>query len=388
MRVLVTSSRLPFALEEIRKLGRTGHHVLASDTFRSAPGSHSKYVAEQLVTASPTYETERFYEDVETILRDHPVDRVLPAFEEVFFLARHAERFENLAPIFAPSFETLRRLHDKARFVELAASLGLRVPETRIAKSRAELADATREIPRFFARAAYSRGGVTLYTNVGPLAGQVALEDCEPTDDNPFLVQPFLQGLDLCTFGIAHHGRLAAHSTYVHPRTLEHAGGIVFESVEDAEVLDASRRIVEATGYHGQISLDFLRTDESLYAVECNPRPSAGLTVMPDEDFDAALRDRHPDRTLVAPPGLRRKLSLGLIRNMVVHWKELPEDLEALVSKGRDVYADPSDIVPFVYQLIAYGRVLGFRLEQRRVRRTDLMQGYFHDICWNGEPIP
>jgi hypothetical protein len=387
LRVLVTSSRLPFALEEIRKLGRTGHRVYASDTFDSAPGSHSRHVARRFVTASPTYRTARFFDDLEGILRRFPVDRLLPAFEEAFFLARHRERFERHAELFAPPFETLHRLHDKVAFVELARSLGLRTLPTVVAASRDELERATRELSRFFAHPAYSRAGVTLYTNAGPLAGAIGLDDCDPTERNPFLVQPFLDGLDVCSFAVAHRGRIAAHATYVHPLTLEHSGGIAFESVEDDEVLDATRRVVEATGYHGRISLDFMRTDEGLFAIECNPRPSAGVALMPDRMYDDALLDHRPDRTRVAPAGVRRKLSLGLIRNMVVDWRELPEGVQALLSNGKDVYADAGDMLPLLYQLVAYGRVIGYRLKTGRIRRSDIMKGYLHDICWDGEPI-
>jgi hypothetical protein len=31
--------------------------------------------------------------------------------------------------------------------------------------------------------------------------------------------------------------------------------------------------------------------------------------------------------------------------------------------------------------------VIGFRMKTRRVLRTDLMEGYFYDICWNGSEI-
>jgi hypothetical protein len=40
-----------------------------------------------------------------------------------------------------------------------------------------------------------------------------------------------------------------------------------------------------------------------------------------------------------------------------------------------------------LFQFIAYGHVLAYRLEQGRVTRTDLMQGYFHDLVWDGDLI-
>jgi hypothetical protein len=39
----VTSSRMPFALDAIRKLGERGHEVYASDSYAASPGSHSHY---------------------------------------------------------------------------------------------------------------------------------------------------------------------------------------------------------------------------------------------------------------------------------------------------------------------------------------------------------
>ena len=44
MRILLTSSRLPFALSLIRKLAEAGHEVYASDAYEVASGSHSRYL--------------------------------------------------------------------------------------------------------------------------------------------------------------------------------------------------------------------------------------------------------------------------------------------------------------------------------------------------------
>lgn len=384
MRFLLTSSRLPFALEAIRKLGRSGHTVYASDTFRSAPGSHSKHVAEAFITAAPARDPAGFVDDLEAILRSVAIDLVLPAFEEVFYIARHRARIEAHARVFAPSFDTLDRLHDKLRFHELASELGLPTLPVLAARDRAELGYAIRQFDRFFARPAYTRGGVTLFTNAGPLAGASALEEHTPTAANPWLVSPFADGTDVCSYSVAHGGRVTAHATYCHPLTLEHAGGIVFESVVSEETLAVARKVAEATRYDGQLSLDFLRTDRGLYVIECNPRPCAGLMVMPDAMFDAAIRDASPETTLVAPAGTRRKLSLALLRNALVHRGEAAENLAALLRRDPDIYADPRDLVPLLWQLVAYSRVLRYRLRHRRVRRTDLMQGYFDDICWDG----
>ena len=81
-----------------------------------------------------------------------------------------------------PSFTTttLARLHDKDRFTQLAERLGLPTPTTVVARSDEELREGIERFPRYFARAAFSRGGVSLLTNTGPLAGKLEGADCHP----------------------------------------------------------------------------------------------------------------------------------------------------------------------------------------------------------------
>lgn len=387
MNVLVTSSRFPHALHEIRRFGECGHRVYATDTFRSAPGMHSRHVTEAFVTASPTFETERFVEQIAEIARERHVDVIVPAFEEALYLAQHRDRLPARAELFCPDLDTLERLHDKQRFVELSRRLGAPVPRTLVARSADELRAAVGELPLYFARPAYSRGGVVLLTNQGPLAGRVPIEACHPTPLQPWIVQEFVRGTDVCSFSVAQHGRIVAHCTYEHPRTIDHAGGIYFESVDEPDTLALSRRYVEALGYHGQISFDFMRTPRGLVLLECNPRPTAGVFMMSARDLCDAVLDRVEGPTRVVPAGVRRQIAVAIMRDMVRNWREIPTDVAALLSGAEDVYAAPGDAVPALYSLLSYAHVGRYRRHHQRRRRepTDLVAAQFYDVLWNGE---
>ena len=100
MKILLTSVRLPHALGVIRALGRAGHEVYATDTFRTSPGLNSKYVKQAFITESPVFETLRFIEQLEEIIKEHKIDMLLPCFEEVF--CRFAER-HSCSGIFYPT---------------------------------------------------------------------------------------------------------------------------------------------------------------------------------------------------------------------------------------------------------------------------------------------
>ncbi len=384
MRILITTSRMPFALDEIRKLGKLGHEIIAADTFGTAPGSHSRYVFESVVTPSPRYATRQYIARLREIITTRSVDLVLPQFEEALYVAEHISEIPTR--VFTPSFATLRTLHNKVTFTELASKLGLRVPRTTVVKSVAELERAILRSDGFFCKPAYSRGGVELLTDVGPLAGVTHIADCRVTEDNPWVVQEYVAGEDMCSFSVVQHGRVAAHSAYVHPREIDHAGGIVFESVDAKETLLLAETIAAATHYHGQLSLDAKRTKSGLVLLECNPRPTAGVMLMSAEMFAAALFDDAPRTPRLAPPGARKKIASALVRDMFLHWRDIPQDLAHLLSRAPDVYAERGDLAPALYQVLSYSHVLAYRKRQMPEQRTrsDLMSAYFFDVCFNG----
>lgn len=389
MNVLVTSSRMPFALDEIRKFGRCGHRVFAADTFYAAPGSHSRWVAERALVAAPESQPARFIADIRRLVRTLAIDLLVPCFEEAFYLAHHLADLSREVCVLISRFDVLQRLHNKAAFIALARELGIATPRTTLVTSHGELTAALRCYPKFFARPVWSRGGIDLFTNRGPLAGALLLRDCKPTVQLPWIVQEYIVGEDLCSFSVAQHGHVVAHCTYLHLKEMEHAGGIVFESIVDSETLACVARIVEATDYHGQISMDFRRTHRGLVLLECNPRPTAGVHLMPDEMFVEAAVGPRQGQVRVAPAGVRRMYASALIRDSLLHWQELRTNLSYLFSDACDIYCEPGDRVPALFQLLSYGQVLLYRARHLSPARraTKLMEAYFDGISWNGQPI-
>ncbi|HJO22802.1 MAG: ATP-grasp domain-containing protein [Myxococcota bacterium] len=390
MKILVTSARLPHALGVIRALGEAGHEVYASDTFRLSPGLHSTHVREHFVTASPTFETRTFVGQIADTVKSRNIDLVLPAFEEVFYLSRHLGDLATPEKYFCAPLEALHQLHDKAHFSEMVTGLGLPVGRTITATSEDELRAAVDEFPEYFGRAVFSRGGVALLTNTGPLAGTVSVDECSPTPENPWIVQEFVHGEDLCSYSVVHHGKIAGHCTYRHPLTIEHAGGIVFESIDEPKTLEFTRRIVEHLGYHGSISIDWMRLDDGgLHVVECNPRPTAGIFTMESEPFAKAVTDPDLDDPYIAAPGNQQQIDVAILRDMFREPADIPEDLKRLMSGTKDVYSQKGDRWPGLYVLLAYSHVFAFRhrMHVGKHKHSDLMEAQFFDISWDGGEI-
>src|SRR5262245_41137859 len=97
----------------IRRLGAAGHEIYAADTYATAPGGHSKYVAETIVTVSPKFDTKSYCEQIAQVVSERAIDLVVPCFEEVFYLAKHLGELGERERYFFPSLDVLTRLHDK-----------------------------------------------------------------------------------------------------------------------------------------------------------------------------------------------------------------------------------------------------------------------------------
>jgi predicted ATP-grasp superfamily ATP-dependent carboligase len=382
VRVLVTSSRLPFALDMIRKLAEQGHQVYACDSYELAPGSHSRYLAGHFVTASPSAETQRFVDEVERVVRENRIELIVPAFEEAFYLATRHQALSAITNLYTAPFETLALLHDKGSFQKLCERLGLPTPETVVAASDAELRAAIERFPRYFGRAAFSRGGVSLLTNTGPLAGHLALEDCHPRPDSPWLVQEFVDGPMHCTYSTLHDGRISAHCAYRAPRQWEHSTGIQFLSVDPAPSLEIAERLGGELGYTGQMSLDFVETPKGLMLIECNPRATDGVLLMSADELEGGLL--HPDQeTRLTEPGRETQLSLAVFGQAFSEGiKQVPATIDDLVRiRGSD--RGWRDAMPRLYSFLAFAHHERLSLRERKQLFVAMADG----ICWDGEPI-
>lgn len=384
MRALITSSRNTFALDIIRKLGSLGHTVVASDTYKGAVGNHSKYLSAHEVTASPRFETDQFIADVNRIIEKHDIDIIIPTFEEAFYLAaRRADLPENVL-LFSGSFANLAKLHDKASFKQLVVEAGVPIPETIVATSHDELVAATEKYPRYFARAAFSRGGVGLLTNTGPLAGSFSIDECKPTAEQPWLVQPFVDGPMVCTYSTIIDGKVTSHCTYSAPEQWAHSTGITFLAVDSTDTLKYTQEIIDTLDptFTGQLSFDFVNNDGQLYAIECNPRPTNGVILLEAEELEQALTGEI-EAPIVVKPGVERQVSIAVLADAFTEpLSHLNTSLHDLATV-KNVGAGWHDSLAMMWSPATL--IHGAKLSKGQHKQ--LLGALGDDIVWNGEPI-
>jgi hypothetical protein len=80
----------------------------------------------------------------------------------------------------------------------------------------------------------------------------------------------------------------------------------------------------------------------------------------------------------------------ALLRDLVLHRGRAAVALEHLRAGGPDVYAEPGDRLPALFQVLSYLHVLGYsrRNGAPARRHTALVAAYFDGIEYNGEALP
>ena len=382
MKVLVTSSRMPFAVDMIRKLVEQGIEVHASDTFASAPGSHVKGIAAHHVTASPAHATPQFIDDVIKLVGDHQIDMVIPGFEDTFYLATAHDRLDPITTLFTGTFEQLAHLHDKLTFSDMCEQIGLNTPHTKVATNEDEFKAEVAEREQWFARACFLRGGVSVATNTGPLATRRTIDDVHPTVDNPWIVQNFVEGPMVCSYTVFHNGKVTAHSQYQAPRQWKDSTGIEFEAVDANESLPIVTKIGEHLGYTGQLSFDYVRGPEGLTMIECNPRPTDGILLLPADVVAGAITNPDFPQTL-AVTGQKIELRWAVAAQIFTESpKKMPKSIHDLVHVP-DAAFSIHDWMPTMYSLLSLGH---FEKDALKTH-GHLFDVMTEDIDWNGTPI-
>ncbi len=397
MNVLLTGGRAPATLELARLLHGAGHTV---DVAESAPihlCSRSRAVRRNVAVAAPAFEPYKFASDVAAACVDGTIQLLIPTCEEIFYVSALAGRIHQLISeagrqppaILCDNLATLRSLHHKFEFTQVAAAAGLAVPQTWLLTSVDELPPFWEQSVVF--KPVWSRFATQVHLPPHTARSLAALHPT-PTPAAPWVAQKFLSGRSLCSYSLAAHGRLLAHACYPVNFRAGNGAAIDFTTEENAAVLAWVSRFVAHTGFHGQIAFDFIQPPGApLMAIECNPRTTSGLHLLAAAPGFASLlaalagEGELPGSAIAPPHGERAALRSALLlygAGQVRSAAELRRWWTAL--RSRDVLTSPGDWGP----LRAQPAIIRLYQKWSRQHNIDLITATTVDIAWNGEDLP
>lgn len=381
-RVLITGARAPIALDIARSFARAGWEPHLADSVRPWLARASRVAHRRLHRlAPPRFAFARFRQDLLHLVEALDPAMIAPTCEEVFYVAEAARRDGYADRVFAPGPDLLRRLHSKAEFATLAASLGVAAPATTRVTSRESLATFAPDVGRLVFKPEFSR--FASHALVRPSAARLAR--VAPTPEAPWVVQEFAPGEELCLWSAAIGGRLAAFAAYRPRWRVGRSASFYFEPDDDPALEALARTLAEGARATGQLSYDVIRRpDGTLTPIECNPRGVSGLHLFDGAPALAQAFAGETSATLTPTGGPRHiapaMMLLGAQAALRAgRWREFRADL----ARSRDALSQDGDRWMVPAALLDAARFAAIGLSRGRSasgQSTD-------DIEWNGETM-
>lgn len=379
--ILITGARAPIALDIARSFAAAGHDAHLADSIRPWGARLSRLPFGRLHRfAPPRFAFAKFASDLASLVEKLDTKLVIPTCEEVFYVAEAAARCGFADRVFAPPPAVLRQLHSKVEFANLARASGIVAPETRRVTMAADLAVWRGKAGGLVFKPEFSR--FASHTLIRP--EPYSLDRIVPSPDQPWAVQDFITGEEICVWSAARAGEIVAFAAYKPRWRHGRSASFYFEADRDPALLAMTQTVARATGATGHLSYDVIRRpDGTIVPIECNPRGVSGLHL-----FDASpllAKALLGEAGLQMPEAGARHLgpamwALGSPKAIASgRLGEFRKDLR----RSRDVLASGG---PWAG--------LGALMDAARFAAVGLSRGRSasgqstDDIEWNGEPIP
>ncbi len=370
MRILLTGARSPVALELTRQFSRAGHQVTLADSVAFPLAGFSRHAASYRRVPRPRQETAAFHHRMGELADEH--DLVLPTCEEVLWVALGAQP-EGAYKAFCPDFDTLKCLHNKWTFSQLAENLGLPVPRTWLTENREAALQVWRDHRPVVLKPVYSR--FATHTLINPTR-----EEQLPQVTEPWVAQEFWRGRHFCSFSIAHRGELSAHVVYQPVLRLSDGAGVTIRSVAHQTIDEWVRTFLGRLQLTGQFAFDFIENAQGdIAALECNPRTTSGVHLFAPSDGLAEAYFGLGQGCRTPPAG---RLAMLTFASLVADpWRTLR-------LRAKPIVCSLSDPGPAFGQALSFLEFLWRAWGLRRAGQTDsigrgLLEATTMDIAWD-----
>lgn len=353
--VLISGGKMTKALQLARSFAAAGHRVVLVEkgTYRFTGHRFSRAVDAFHVVPDPR--DPGYAQALLDVVRAEGVDLYVPVCSPVAseFDAAAADVLAGHCEVLSLDAEMVRTLDDKHRFTELAASLGLSVPDTHLVTDPQQVLDhdfsgATR--PYVLKSIAYDPVHRLDLTHL-PLPTRAAtsafLAGKPISPENPWILQEFVTGEEICTHSTARDGVVTVWCCC--PSS---AFQVNYAQVDRPRVREWVTTFVRELGLSGQVSFDFLvDADGTPFAIECNPRTHSAITMFHDHPAHPGLADAylHARDTPLEPLPTSRP-TYWLYHEL---WRALSRPGTArerwrVVREGKEAVFDRADPLPYL----------------------------------------
>ena len=386
-RVLVTDARRGSAVAFIRSLGRRGDHVVAADATTPSAGMRSRFARGHVRYPAPALDPEATGDALVRAAHDHRIELIVPITDEIILALR--DRLDELpagCQVAIPDSVAAAAVNDKRATMDLAASLGIPVPESIPAASGEAIRAAADRlgypvvIKPLTSRLRGDTGGVRQFAVTYALDPAGLERSLAGLDGVGVLVQRYWPGEGQGVELLLDHGRPVAAFQHRRLREVPVSGGAssLRESMPlDSALFEHAARLLGPLAFHGLAMVEFRVGPKGPALMEINGRVwgSIPLAVAAGMDFPARLVDLYTrDRSLDGQaPGTAAAVATEY--TIGVRARNLELDLVWIGSVLRGPRR--SSIAPWPPRRAAFGAI------------SDLVDPAIHDdiLAWD-DPAP
>ena len=283
--MLVLDGHSAASLAFTRSLGRAGHWVaVGANRGIFAPALLSRYCRARLAHPVSTDDSSVFAATVAEFAQAKGIELVIPITEWTTLpLSQQRAKVERVCPVVLPDDQALQLAADKYRTIELARSLGIATPETRLVHSMQDLElNEAMQFPvvvkdRFSVRWVQNRcvfGSVSYAYTLEELRSKVK---ARLRDAGDVLLQNFVAGTGIGFSCFAFNGDIRLPFAWQRIRETDPrgSGSSARKSIPlDPELLEASSKLVRQSGFQGIAMVEYKRDAQGkLVLMEINGRP-------------------------------------------------------------------------------------------------------------------
>jgi len=346
MRILVLDGNENQAVACVRSLARAGHIVHVGSSTAWSKAGWSRFSSGAFVYPSPVDDVEAFVAAIVDQLRLVKDALVLPMTEETTLaLSNHRSLLAHAGGRLAlPAHHVISQAFDKQYTGNLAAGLGISVPETRVLSDELSARAAAAELPYPVVLKPASSQEVSNDGRLVKTGAPVYAKDekgfIEAFLDlrkrcSVILVQEFIVGTGIGYFALFKDGELRSEFAHQRIRDVRPTGSgssYRMSVAPNPRVREAGLALLRALKWHGPAMVEFrLRSDGTPVFLEINGRfwHSLALTVYAGADFPALLVRMFEDGDIPVEsnykPNVRCRWLLGDMRHLIAVWRGAPK---------------------------------------------------------------
>lgn len=374
MKILITGTRAPVALDLIRALKHQGHEVYSADSMYFPLSRASKCVQSHSKLPSPNRDLQRFKNALIHCIEKYNIDILVPTCEEIFFISRFYDELKIHCQLFLEPLEKLAKLHNKFEIQNLAKNCNVNLPETILLTSDID----KKNLPKtpIVLKPVFSR--FASHLKIKP-----SLDEIENLSISvPYVAQAFIEGTECCVYALAHHGKLISYAAYHPSYTAGLGAGIYFEPAKSERIKPFLESFIKKMNFTGQLSFDFIENEQGLFLLECNPRATSGLHLLAEHVNWQQVFSGIPQN--IQLPNEAKMLKFAMLSyGLKVFFSKNRQAFLEDYKRATDVLNQKNDGWIHLKSIVSIAEILSRAI---RFKKT-FKDAATDDIEWNGEPL-